>query len=85
MSKEVNIDIGGGKEAEFFVGKASQNRNSLYIVLDPEKFRCPYPKLCSNLQLIRWGSSATMSSWELPFQDASIDNAYLNNVYGVMD
>ncbi len=87
MYKEVKIDIGGGQRAEYFVGLASHDRSSLYVVLDPQKFRCLYVNIYPNLRLMRWGSGRTIdgNNWELPFQDATVDHAYLNNIYGVMD
>lgn len=78
MTKEVNIDIGGGKRAEYFSSLAATNREGLFIVLDPKRFKCPYVNLYPNLQLVRW---AALTSWELPFEDQTIDNAHLNFVY----
>ncbi len=78
MAKEVHIDIGGSKRADFFVGKAAVDKDRLYLVLDPRRFRCHYVNIYPNLQLMRWTAT---EEWDLPFADESIDNANLNFIY----
>ena len=83
MPKEVNIDIGGGKRADYFVSRAVVEKHWLFIVLDPSEFRCPYINIYSNLQLIRWGASER-GNWELPFIDYSVDEANMNFISDFM-
>lgn len=86
MFQEINIDIGSGEHADFFVPLAGRNRNALYVALDPKRFRCPYPNLYPNLRLMIWRSGLVKGeNWEIPFRNASVDNAHLNNIFGVLD
>ncbi len=78
MTKEVNIDIGGGSKAEYFSALASIKKDELFIVLDPKKFKCHYVNIYPSLQPMRWGAT---QNWELPFRSRSVDRAHLNFVY----
>ena len=77
IEREVNIDIGGGKGAEFFLKLAQENPEETFLVFDPAIEQIPEnsPK---NLHLIKWGSkwrSEVPSS--IPLKDNSVDKAYL--------
>ncbi|MDD5146932.1 MAG: hypothetical protein PHV63_00055 [Candidatus Daviesbacteria bacterium] len=80
MLKEVHIDIGGGRSADYFVSMASVDKQGTYVVLDPEEFRCPYTTMYPNLRLVRWGANEK-GTWELPFADSSIFEANINFIY----
>ena len=84
MPKEVNIDIGCGKRADYFVSRAGVDKHGLFICLDPSEFRCQYMNMYPNLQLMRWGASEK-GNWELPFANYSIDEANMNFISDFMD
>ncbi len=82
QDRTIHLDIGGGPHAGYFHKLARNNRDQLYLVLDPA-IEHP-PRDCPpNLQLIKWRSDNDGEARSyLPVKARSVDTAHLSFLLG---
>lgn len=79
--RKINVDIGGGSKAEFFLELSKKNPRQTFLVLDPAIELTPNcPK---NLHLVKWQSGGKDgASSRIPLKGNSVDKAYLSFLMG---